>query len=137
MKEDLRTIKASAQDAEALDFTRPRLSRFGGRVTLVKDNFSNLTMALDDLGIDRIELRRRNLVPKDEMPYRLATITPCDADDELDSGDHSETLDRCLAEFDWDEKSDLQGRLIDGRRHLRRPARRCRRGLPDGGLHAA
>jgi carbon-monoxide dehydrogenase large subunit len=76
-----------------------------------------MDMAAGDLGIDRIELRRRNLVPKDEMPYRLASITPCDADDELDSGDHSETLDRCLAEFGWDEKSDLQGRLIDGRRH--------------------
>jgi len=49
------TLIGMDRDAEALDFTRPRLSRFGGRVTLVKDNFSNLTMALDDLGIDRID----------------------------------------------------------------------------------
>ena len=76
-----------------------------------------IDMVAGDLGIDRIELRRRNLVPKDEMPYRLASITPYDSDDELDSGDHSETLDRCLAEFGWNEKSDRQGRLIDGRFH--------------------
>lgn len=76
-----------------------------------------IDMVARDLGIDRIELRRRNLVPKDEMPYQLASITPYDSDDELDSGDHAETLNRCLAEFDWDDKSELQGRLIDGRRH--------------------
>ncbi|SVE18841.1 uncharacterized protein METZ01_LOCUS471695, partial [marine metagenome] len=45
------------------------------------------------------------------------SITPYDSGDELDSGDHAETLNRCLAEFDWDDKSKLQGRLIDGRRH--------------------
>ncbi len=76
-----------------------------------------IDMVAGDLGIDRIEMRRRNLVPKDEMPYRLASITPYDSEDELDSGDHSETLDRCLAEFGWDEKSDRQGQLIDGRLH--------------------
>jgi carbon-monoxide dehydrogenase large subunit len=76
-----------------------------------------LDMVAGDLGIDRIELRRRNLVPKDEMPYPLAAITPYDSEDEFDSGDHAETLDRCLAEFGWDEKTALQGRLIDGRRH--------------------
>ncbi len=76
-----------------------------------------LDMVAGDLGIDRVELRRRNLVPEDEMPYRLASITPYDADDELDSGDHAATLERCLAEFDWEAKAELQGRLIDGRYH--------------------
>jgi carbon-monoxide dehydrogenase large subunit len=70
-----------------------------------------------DLGIDRVEIRRRNLVTDAEMPFRLADITPYDHSDELDSGDNPELLDRCLAEFGWAEKSKLQGKLIDGRYH--------------------
>ncbi len=76
-----------------------------------------LDMVAGDLGIDRVELRRRNLVPEAEMPYRLATITPSEAADELDSGDHAATLERCLAEFGWDAKAELQARPIDGRHH--------------------
>ena len=49
------TLVGMDRDAEALDFTRTRLSRFGDRVTLVKESFSNLSTALDDLGIDRID----------------------------------------------------------------------------------
>lgn len=76
-----------------------------------------LDMVAQDLGIDRVEIRRRNLVTHSEMPYRLASITPFDADDELDSGDYSETLDRCLEEIGWDEKAKLNGRKIDGVYH--------------------
>ena len=36
---------------------------------------------------------------------------------ECDSGDYQKTLDRCLAEFDWAERSKLQGKLVDGRYH--------------------
>ena len=36
-------------------------------------------MAAKDLGIDRVEFRRRNLVKADELPYPLATITPVDS----------------------------------------------------------
>jgi carbon-monoxide dehydrogenase large subunit len=70
-----------------------------------------------DLGIDRVEFRRRNLVSRAEMPYALASISPYDHHDELDSGDYHATLDRCLEEIDWTGKSKLQGRLIDGRYH--------------------
>src|SRR5262245_9563671 len=76
-----------------------------------------LDMVAKDLGLDRVELRRRNLVSRTEMPYPLATITPFESKDELDSGDHHATLDRCLAEFGWAEKSKLAGKLIDGRYH--------------------
>jgi len=70
-----------------------------------------------ELRIDPIAFRRRNLVADAEMPYRLATITPFESKDELDSGDYQATLDRCLAEIGWNEKQKLQGRLIDGRYH--------------------
>ena len=74
-------------------------------------------MAAKDLGIDRVELRRRNLVSEAEMPYSIATITPYESKDAFDSGDYQVTLDRCLAEIGWGEKAKLQGRLIEGRHH--------------------
>ena len=74
-------------------------------------------LAARDLGIDRVEFRRRNLVTKAEMPYAIAHITPYEADTEYDSGNYASALKRCLDEFHWTEKSKLQGRLIDGRYH--------------------
>jgi carbon-monoxide dehydrogenase large subunit len=75
--------------------------------------------AARDLGIDPVEMRRRNLVADREMPYPLARIEPGDlyARTECDSGDYAQALDTCLAEFGWDEKRKLSGRLIDGRYH--------------------
>ena len=74
-------------------------------------------MVAQDLGLDRVEFRRRNLVSRQEMPYSIATITPYESKDEFDSGDYRATLDRCLDEIGWAEKSKLAGRLIDGRYH--------------------
>jgi len=74
-------------------------------------------MVAKDLGLDRVDFRRRNLVAESEMPYAIATINPFESKDQFDSGDYQITLDRCLTEFGWDEKSKLQGRLIDGRWH--------------------
>jgi carbon-monoxide dehydrogenase large subunit len=74
-------------------------------------------MVTQDLGLDRVAFRRRNLVSKQEMPYQIATITPFESKDEFDSGDYQATLDRCLDEVNWPEKSKLAGKLIDGRYH--------------------
>jgi carbon-monoxide dehydrogenase large subunit len=76
-----------------------------------------LDLVAQDLGIDRVEFRRKNLVARSEMPYSLASIAPYPHEDELDSGDYQETLDRCLKEIGWSEKAKLQGQLIDGRYH--------------------
>lgn len=70
-----------------------------------------------DLGIDRVALRRQNLVSDAEMPYPLASITPYDGSTELDSGDYHAVFDMCLKEFGWEEKSKLRGQLIDGYYH--------------------
>jgi carbon-monoxide dehydrogenase large subunit len=80
-----------------------------------RERFFDIVAA--DLGIDRVEFRRRNLVSKTEMPYSISTITPFESKDQFDSGDYQETLDRCLKEIDWAGKSRLQGRLIEGRYH--------------------
>ncbi len=74
-------------------------------------------MAANDLGIDRVEFRRRNLVAEAEMPYPLAHVVELDLSTETDSGDYRVTFERCLREIDWAVKSPLQGKLIAGRRH--------------------
>ena len=74
-----------------------------------------LDLAAADLGIDRAEFRRRNLPRAGEMPYELARIAPFPREDALDSGDHVETLERCLEAFGWREKAALSGAVIDGR----------------------
>ncbi len=74
-------------------------------------------MAAADLGIDRVEFRRRNLVREADMPYPLPTVQALDIKTECDSGDYQITLDRCLAEFGWDERAKLSGKLVDGRYH--------------------
>ncbi len=76
-----------------------------------------IDLVAKDLGIDRVELRRRNLVADEQMPYPLPSITPYDSSTELDSGDYHAVFDRCIAEFDWAEKSKLSGKLIDGYYH--------------------
>jgi aerobic carbon-monoxide dehydrogenase large subunit len=76
-----------------------------------------IDLAAKDLKIDRVELRRRNLVADAQMPYPLASITPYDSSTELDSGDYHAVFDLCMKEFDWAEKSKLSGKLIDGYYH--------------------
>ncbi len=78
-----------------------------------------LDMAARDLGLDRLDIRRRNLIALAEMPYRLASIEPNDgfADTACDSGDYASVFDRCLAQARWIAKAPLNGRLIDGRYH--------------------
>ena len=49
-------------------------------------------MAAKDLGIDRVEFRRRNLVSEAEMPYPLATVMPLNMETETDTGDYHATL---------------------------------------------
>jgi carbon-monoxide dehydrogenase large subunit len=76
-----------------------------------------IDMIAADLGIDRIELRRKNLIKSVEQPYPIAHVQPTDAKDEYDSGEYSETLDRALQEIDWPKLEKLQGKLIDGKYH--------------------
>ena len=78
-----------------------------------------IELAAHDLGIDSAEMRRLNLISAAEMPYKLPLLQPSGsgAETECDSGDYSEPLERCLADFGWNEKRELQGRLIDGRYH--------------------
>jgi carbon-monoxide dehydrogenase large subunit len=76
-------------------------------------------MAAHDLGIDPANFRLKNLVQEHQLPYPLARIQNVDESwqTELDNGAYAVVMQRCLAEFGWEEKRKLQGRLIDGRYH--------------------
>jgi carbon-monoxide dehydrogenase large subunit len=74
-------------------------------------------MAARDLGLDPIAIRRKNLVAADEMPYSIGKLVPYETETAFDTGDYQAALDKCLEAFGWDEKSKLQGRMIDGRYH--------------------
>jgi carbon-monoxide dehydrogenase large subunit len=47
-------------------------------------------------GIDRVDLRRRNLIPADAMPWRTGFLYT------YDSGDFAANMDKALAAADWD-----------------------------------
>jgi carbon-monoxide dehydrogenase large subunit len=54
------------------------------------------------LGLSRIEVRRRNLIGPDEMPYERPLVALGD-EVVLDSGDYEGLLDKALSHCGWDE----------------------------------
>ena len=66
------------------------------------------------LGLSRIEVRRRNLIDKSEMPFERALSV---LGDEVchDSGDYALLLDKALARFGWDAaETDARRRRANG-----------------------
>jgi carbon-monoxide dehydrogenase large subunit len=53
------------------------------------------------LGIDRIEIRRRNMIGAEEMPF-ARPMSALGTDLVYDSGDYTDLLDKSLARFGWD-----------------------------------
>jgi carbon-monoxide dehydrogenase large subunit len=54
-----------------------------------------LDIAAGELGLDRVEIRRRNIVRTTQLPYRTAVGLT------LDSGDFEDNMNRALAHADW------------------------------------
>ena len=52
-------------------------------------------VAASEMGIDRVEIRRRNLIPKEAYPYQTPVML------QYDSGDPAACLDRALEVADW------------------------------------
>jgi len=78
--------------------------RFEG--TTVREQL--IDVAADQLGIDRVELRRRNLLRSDELPHRRPVNT-LGTDVVLDAGDYGGLLDKALArvrELGWQREVD-------------------------------
>lgn len=66
------------------------------------------------LGLSRVDVRRRNLIRKEEMPY-ARPLSVLEDDVSYDSGDYAGLLDKSLALIGWDElQSTLQARRAKG-----------------------
>src|SRR6185437_8311726 len=68
--------------------------------TFVRERLMDAIAA--NVGIDRIEVRRRNLIGKSAMPYARALDT-LGTEIVLDSGDYAGLLDRALTAVRWTE----------------------------------
>jgi CO/xanthine dehydrogenase Mo-binding subunit len=64
------------------------------------------------VGVDKVEIRRRNLIAKSAMPYALGLET-LGTKIVYDSGDYAGLLDKALALADW---NNLQKQLLERRR---------------------
>ncbi len=69
-----------------------------------------------ELGLDRAEIRRRNLIPADKMPYRKPLKARSGAGIEYDSGDYPACQAEVLRAAGWD---DFPRRQAEARRHGR------------------
>jgi carbon-monoxide dehydrogenase large subunit len=69
----------------------------------------------DRLGLDRVEVRRRNLITAAEMPYVKKYNEPGIEELDIDSGDYAALLDKALVAFGWRElQQDLKRRRDAG-----------------------
>ena len=67
--------------------------------------------------MDPIDLRRKNLIQPEEIPYELGPTRPGLASTVFDSGDYPRALEHALERFGYDDLKPLQGKKQDGRYH--------------------
>jgi CO/xanthine dehydrogenase Mo-binding subunit len=80
--------------------------------TFVRERLMDAIAAKLDL--DRIEVRRRNLIGKEQMPFARG-LSALGTDVVLDSGDYAGLLDKALAAMKWDSlQSELRRRRASG-----------------------
>jgi aerobic carbon-monoxide dehydrogenase large subunit len=76
-----------------------------------------IDLAAADLGLDRLEFRRRNLITAEQMPYDAGALVPGQPTTIYDSGNYAAVLEQALRRFDYEAMRRLDGREIDGRKH--------------------
>ena len=76
-----------------------------------------IDIAANDLGIDPAEIRRRNFVTAQEMPFNIGKLVNYEPPAQFDSGDFGAVFEQALNEIGWVKKNSLQGRMIEGRCH--------------------
>ncbi|MDP6558543.1 MAG: xanthine dehydrogenase family protein molybdopterin-binding subunit [Candidatus Binatia bacterium] len=76
-----------------------------------------LDMMAGDLKIDPVELRLKNMLRPEELPYEVGVTRPGNNPTILDSGDYPSALRRALKEFDYDNLKSLQGCFENGKYH--------------------
>jgi carbon-monoxide dehydrogenase large subunit len=75
-----------------------------------------LDMVAADLGLDPVELRRRNFIQPEEMPYTIGETRP-GIPAVIDSGNYPLALQTALDRIEYDTIKRLQGSCIDGKYH--------------------
>ena len=74
-----------------------------------------LDIAAAKLGLDRAELRRRNLLGPDDLPYDIGELVPGEAGAVYDNGDYPALFERLLETIGYDRTPGESGRRDDGR----------------------
>ncbi len=77
-----------------------------------------LDRAARELGLDRAEIRRRNLITADRMPCELPLKTRGDLPVVLDSGDYGACQDTALTRAGWDGFLARQAAALEEGRHI-------------------
>jgi carbon-monoxide dehydrogenase large subunit len=76
-----------------------------------------LDMAAGDLGLDAVELRQRNLIQPDAIPYHLGDTRPGFGPTIFECGDFPTALQQVLERIDYASLKPLQGTYRDGKYH--------------------
>ena len=76
-----------------------------------------LDMAASDLGMDAVELRQRNMIQPEAIPYHLGDTRPGFGPTIFECGDFPAALQQVLDRIDYDAIKPLQGVYRDGKYH--------------------
>lgn len=76
-----------------------------------------IDIAANDLGLDPAEIRRRNFVTAQEMPFDIGKLVNYEPPAQFDSGDFGTLFEQALKEIGWTGKQPMQGRMNGGRCH--------------------
>jgi len=76
-----------------------------------------IDIAAADLGIDPADIRRRNFVTAEQMPFNAGHLVTYEQSAQFDSGDFGAVFERALGAIGWTAKRAIQGCEIDGRYH--------------------
>ncbi len=76
-----------------------------------------LDMVASDLGLDAVELRQRNMIQPDAIPYTLGDTRPGFGSTVFECGDFPAALRQVLERIDYPALKPLQGTYRDGKYH--------------------
>jgi aerobic carbon-monoxide dehydrogenase large subunit len=76
-----------------------------------------IDMAAADLAVDPAEIRRRNFVTAQEMPFNIGRLVNYEPPAVFDGGDFAAVFEQALREIGWRDKQSIQGCQIDGWYH--------------------
>jgi carbon-monoxide dehydrogenase large subunit len=93
-------------------------ARGAGRPEAVFAMEGILDAAADELGIDRVEIRRRNTILAEEMPYDHGILYRDGAPLVIDGGDYPGCLEDALGAVGFEGFREEQARLLDEGRYL-------------------